>query len=321
MTGTGLLIGTPGYVAPEVVIEGTLDDPRSDLYAVGVTWFELLTGSAPFTAKTPMALALVHAHEAAPSPSSRLPFSPVPAPVESLVMALLAKQPSQRPPSARALVDANDALMTQARAAASETPLPSLGPNESTIADDVAATGAMPVGPGLARATPLSATPALPAPATPSPATRPTPLSMSSVPQATPGPPMALAETATTTRPAWRAAAAGFVVALVCVGGLLALVGRDGGAVVDPNTRAALNPPNDPLAPPALPSPPPSQPDVVPPTTPTPPTPVAIVTSIAPPVVPQPPRPPRRPPPSCRPHRPSRPRQRCALRPSCSAAR
>lgn len=37
MTGTGLIVGTPGYVAPETVLEGTTDDPRSDFYALGVT--------------------------------------------------------------------------------------------------------------------------------------------------------------------------------------------------------------------------------------------------------------------------------------------
>jgi serine/threonine protein kinase len=50
LTGTSLLVGTPGYVAPEVVLEGTTDDPRSDFDALGVIWFEVLTGMAPFTA-------------------------------------------------------------------------------------------------------------------------------------------------------------------------------------------------------------------------------------------------------------------------------
>ena len=69
MTGTGLIVGTPGYVAPEVVLEGRTDDPRSDFYALGVTWFEMLTAQKPFTAKTAFALAMRHAHEAPPTPT------------------------------------------------------------------------------------------------------------------------------------------------------------------------------------------------------------------------------------------------------------
>ena len=100
MTGTGLIVGTPGYVAPETVLEGTTDDPRSDFYALGVTWFEMLTGQAPFSAKTPIALAMRHAHEPAPTPTSLVPFAPVPAPIEALVLPLIAKVPSARPTTA-----------------------------------------------------------------------------------------------------------------------------------------------------------------------------------------------------------------------------
>jgi serine/threonine protein kinase len=131
-TGTGLLLGTPGYVAPEAVLEGITDDPRSDFYGLGVTWFELLVGAAPFSAKTPMALAMRHAHEVPPSPSSLLPFSPVPAPVEALLARLLAKRPDERPADARAIVDAIDALAT---AALQPTPLPALRADQATEHD------------------------------------------------------------------------------------------------------------------------------------------------------------------------------------------
>lgn len=134
MTGTGLLVGTPGYIAPEVVLEGTVDDPRSDFYALGVTWFEMLTGQKPFSAKTPMALALRHAHEVPPTPSSLLPFAPVPGPVEQLVMRLLEKTPEARPPDATALVLAVDHLKNAAEQA--NTPISTikdLSPSESTV--------------------------------------------------------------------------------------------------------------------------------------------------------------------------------------------
>jgi serine/threonine protein kinase len=150
MTGTGLVVGTPGYVAPELVIDGITDDPRSDLYAVGVTWFELITGQKPFTAKTPVALAMRHAHETPPTPSSLLPFAPVPAPVEALIMRLMEKTPQARPDSAEALVALIDALSDAAVAA--NTPMPSqsmrtsLGIDQKTLTagDDIARTGVVP---------------------------------------------------------------------------------------------------------------------------------------------------------------------------------
>jgi predicted Ser/Thr protein kinase len=104
MTGTGMMIGTPGYIAPEVILDGRADDPRSDLYALGVVWFELLTAQRPFTAKTPVALAMAHAHQPAPTPTSLVPFAPVPLPIEAVVMRLLAKDPEARPSTAQDLI-------------------------------------------------------------------------------------------------------------------------------------------------------------------------------------------------------------------------
>jgi serine/threonine protein kinase len=114
MTGTGMMIGTPGYIAPEVIVEGRSDDPRSDLYALGVLWFELVTGARPFTAKTPVALAMAHAHQAAPSPSTLLPFHPLPAPVDRLIMRLMAKTPDERPATAHDLITLLDRIEGEA---------------------------------------------------------------------------------------------------------------------------------------------------------------------------------------------------------------
>ena len=47
MTGTGFIVGTPGYVAPEVVLEGKTNDPRTDFYALGVILYEMGTGQNP----------------------------------------------------------------------------------------------------------------------------------------------------------------------------------------------------------------------------------------------------------------------------------
>ncbi len=114
MTGTGVVVGTPGFVAPEVIVHGVTNDPRSDLYSLGVVWFEMLTATRPFSAPTPFALTMRHVQEAPPRPTSLLPFSPVPLPVEELVLRLMAKRPTDRPASAAELLALLDDLVRQA---------------------------------------------------------------------------------------------------------------------------------------------------------------------------------------------------------------
>jgi len=101
ITATAAFLGTPDYLAPEM-IEGAGSGPASDLYALGVVLFELLTGRRPFVAETPYALLRLHVTEPPPAPSSVQPG--IPAALESLVLRLLEKQPDRRPASAEELV-------------------------------------------------------------------------------------------------------------------------------------------------------------------------------------------------------------------------
>jgi eukaryotic-like serine/threonine-protein kinase len=55
LTATGTLMGTPGYLSPEQCLNETVDH-RADIYALGVTYFEMLTGTLPFNAQSPLAL-------------------------------------------------------------------------------------------------------------------------------------------------------------------------------------------------------------------------------------------------------------------------
>lgn len=93
-TTTGTILGTVAYLAPEVVATGGCD-ARTDLYAVGILAYEMLTGALPHTGSTPIQVAFQHVHEDVPPPSGRAPW--LPAEVDALVGALAARDPACRP--------------------------------------------------------------------------------------------------------------------------------------------------------------------------------------------------------------------------------
>ena len=101
-TQDNVLQGTPAYIAPEQVMNGSNVDGRADIYATGCVGYFLLTGKPVFTGDTPMAVVVQHAHSqpAAPSESSELPIPPA---LDRLILDCLAKSPSDRPQSAREL--------------------------------------------------------------------------------------------------------------------------------------------------------------------------------------------------------------------------
>jgi serine/threonine-protein kinase len=113
--------GTPAYMAPELVTgEGPLDG-RADLYALGCVAYWLLTGRLVFEAGTPMAMAIAHAAQTPVSPSERAGVS-VPASLEALVLACLAKRPEDRPASAQALLNALEEIEGTLGAEAEQAP-------------------------------------------------------------------------------------------------------------------------------------------------------------------------------------------------------
>jgi serine/threonine-protein kinase len=93
--------GTPAFIAPEQAL-GNVIDGRADIYATGCVAYWLLTGQLVFTAETPMALLLHHAHTAPTAPSERSEL-PIPAALDELVLSCLAKDPAERPQTAREL--------------------------------------------------------------------------------------------------------------------------------------------------------------------------------------------------------------------------
>ncbi|HTJ44996.1 MAG TPA: serine/threonine-protein kinase, partial [Kofleriaceae bacterium] len=98
MTQAGDMLGTPQYMAPEQ-IKGEVIDGRTDVYALGCMSYEMVTARLPFEAPTVMAMLTKHLMEMPPPPSQRRPELRLPPQIDQLVMAALAKEPSQRPPT------------------------------------------------------------------------------------------------------------------------------------------------------------------------------------------------------------------------------
>jgi eukaryotic-like serine/threonine-protein kinase len=98
LTDDGFLVGTPAFMAPEM-IAGDPVDGRADLYALGCVAFWLLTGKLVFERQSPMQILIDHAKTAAAPPSTRT-GQPIPASLDLLVLQLLEKDPARRPSSA-----------------------------------------------------------------------------------------------------------------------------------------------------------------------------------------------------------------------------
>lgn len=113
LTQPGSAFGTPGYISPEMA-RGDRVDARADLYAVGVTLFEMVTGRLPFRSDDEIALIRAHLHETPPSPRSIDPSLP-PA-LDALIMRALRKPPAERFANAKAMIGAIDALLAPRRA-------------------------------------------------------------------------------------------------------------------------------------------------------------------------------------------------------------
>ena len=94
ITQTGTILGTAFYLSPEQASGDNLG-PHSDVYSLGVVLYEMLTGAVPFTADSPVSVAMKHLNEEVPAPSWLKPG--IVPDVDELVRSATAKDPKDRP--------------------------------------------------------------------------------------------------------------------------------------------------------------------------------------------------------------------------------
>jgi serine/threonine-protein kinase len=102
LTAVGQRIGTPYAMAPEQIRGGAID-ARTDIYALGVLLFQLLTGRYPFMSEDPVEMERLHVEAPPPRPSALAPVSPA---VDTVVLRCLEKDPAKRFPDATAFLAA-----------------------------------------------------------------------------------------------------------------------------------------------------------------------------------------------------------------------
>ena len=105
LTGANTTLGTPLYMSPEAVEHPDKVDARADIYSVGAVGYFLLTGQPLFDCAT-LGEVLMHQVKHLPAKPSEKLGKPVSPELENLLMCCLAKNPAERPASARELADA-----------------------------------------------------------------------------------------------------------------------------------------------------------------------------------------------------------------------
>ena len=124
LTGSGVGIGTPEYMAPEQGMGASTIDARADIYSLGIVLYEMVVGRKPYIADTPMAVVLKQMINPLPRPADFVPD--LPEGVEHILFKALAKQPEDRYADMNALIAAMEGLLAGAsKAEAQAVPVPS----------------------------------------------------------------------------------------------------------------------------------------------------------------------------------------------------
>lgn len=112
LTGANCTVGTAAYMSPEQCRGETVITGKSDLYSLGVVFFELLTGRKPFQAESPVEMFMKHVNEPPPRPSRLV--TDIPIWLDTLVLQMLEKKPEHRPMNAEMVVKALDEVIEKA---------------------------------------------------------------------------------------------------------------------------------------------------------------------------------------------------------------
>ncbi|MBX5484390.1 MAG: protein kinase [Myxococcaceae bacterium] len=121
LTRAGFVCGTPEYMSPEQARGAPLDH-RSDLYAVGVILYQLMTGLLPFESDSAVGFATKHLTEEPPPPSRRRPEAKISPGMERLILKALSKDPNDRPQTAEQFRAELIAIDKERRSAAQRRP-------------------------------------------------------------------------------------------------------------------------------------------------------------------------------------------------------
>lgn len=163
---TGSVLGTVSYLAPEQ-IENGVTDTRVDVYACGVVFYEMLTGSKPHTGVNPAQVLYRHLNEDVPPPSAAVPG--LPAALDELVAHATARNPDLRPYDAAALLGLAIEARTQLADAELDAVPPQARAAERTAAEDRTGVIPRPVTSHAAHPGPVSHTSRLASPPLPPP--------------------------------------------------------------------------------------------------------------------------------------------------------
>ena len=131
LTSAGSILGTPAYMAPEQA-EGKPVDGRTDIYALGVVLYELLTGRPPYQAETPLAIVLMHVNDPLPPPHTIK--ANIPEALERVVLKAMAKDPAQRFQTAADMEKALKQALKEIEDAPRQTAIPARKPKTESIA-------------------------------------------------------------------------------------------------------------------------------------------------------------------------------------------
>ncbi|KAB2888847.1 MAG: serine/threonine protein kinase, partial [Kofleriaceae bacterium] len=143
LTAQGVVLGTPQYMSPEACESKKNIDHRTDIYALGVLLFQMLTGQVPFDGQTMGEVLIKQVMHAPPAPRALNPH--IPPSVEQIILRCLAKSPDARFPTMLAL---REALLDPDRYLATSPPMmPAAMPSAHAQAVTMYATAAMQAAP------------------------------------------------------------------------------------------------------------------------------------------------------------------------------